>query len=71
MDELPDDREVMKMFYMTKGHLEATIETMRSCYWGYFKRAWYNTEFYRAEEGFDEAYDKAIKERIEKKDGDV
>lgn len=44
------------MFYMTKGHLDATEETIYSCYWGYFKRAWYNEEFYIHGEGFEEAW---------------
>tara|TARA_B100000085_G_scaffold283046_1_gene312840 strand:+ start:696 stop:854 length:159 start_codon:yes stop_codon:yes gene_type:complete len=43
---------------MTKGHLNATEQTIYSCYWGYFKRAWYNEEFYRAEEGFEEEWEK-------------
>ena len=44
------------MFYMTKGHLNTTDDTAYGMYWGYFKRAWYNEEFYRNEEGFEEAW---------------
>tara|TARA_B100001175_G_C19465796_1_gene619023 strand:- start:933 stop:1076 length:144 start_codon:yes stop_codon:yes gene_type:complete len=41
---------------MTKGHFQASEETIYSCYWGYFKRAWHNEEFYTHEEGFEEAW---------------
>ena len=61
MDDLPDDKEVMKMFYMTKGHLNSSIETMRSCYWGYWKRAWHNEEFYNHGQDFEKAYKERMK----------
>ena len=61
MDELPDDKEVMRMFYMTKGHLNSSIETMRSCYWGYWKRAWYNGEFYNHGQDFEKVYKERMK----------
>ena len=57
-DEFPSHKEVYEMFYKTKGHINSTEETIYSCYWGYFKRAWYNEEFYRAGEGFEEEYRK-------------
>tara|TARA_B100001113_G_C21023502_1_gene584607 strand:+ start:128 stop:271 length:144 start_codon:yes stop_codon:yes gene_type:complete len=47
---------------MTKGHLNASDETIRSCYDGYFKRLWYNNEAYIKEEGFEEAYNKKVNE---------
>ena len=55
-DEFPSRKEVYKMFYMTKGHLKATEQTIYSCYWGYFKRAWYNEEFCNHGEGFEQAW---------------
>ena len=61
MDELPDDKEVMRMFYMTKGHLNSSIETMRSCYWGYWKRAWYNEEFYNHGKKNEKVYKERMK----------
>lgn len=52
-----DLKEACRLFWLTKGHLTATPETIFSCYDGYFRRLWYNNE--RAEygmEGFDEAF---------------
>ena len=58
-EDYPSRKEVYKMFYMTKGHLNSTEETIYSCYWSYFKRAWYNEEFYRYDDGrFEEEWDK-------------
>ena len=47
------------MFYMTKGHLNASEETIVACYDGYFKRAWINEEFncVGKDEGFEECYE--------------
>lgn len=52
-------KEKCKMFYMTKGHLNTSKETIINCYDGYFKRAWYNEEFsYRGKDkGFEKAYE--------------
>ena len=57
-DEFPSRKEVYKMFYMTKGHFQATEETIYSCYWGYFRSAWHNEEFYNHGKGFEEAWKK-------------
>ena len=49
-----DFKECCRLFWMTKGHLNASDDTIRSCYDGYFKRLWYNNEAYIKEEGFEE-----------------
>ena len=51
-------KEVYKMFFMIKGHLEVTEETARNCYDGYFRRAWGNHEMVYRPDGFEEAYAK-------------
>lgn len=55
---MPDHKEICRMFYMVKGHLDTTFETMEESYDGYFKRAWGNHEFCYHEEGFEDAYKK-------------
>ena len=58
----PDFKEACRLFYLTKGHLGATPETIFSSYDGYFRRLWGNNE--RAEygmNGFEEAYADKIK----------
>jgi len=52
-------KEKCKMFYMTKGHLNASEETIIACYDGYFRRAWINEEFscVGKDEGFEECYE--------------
>ncbi len=37
---LKDLREEYRIFYMVKGHLDASPETVISCYDSYFKRLW-------------------------------
>ena len=49
-------KEACRLFWMMKGHLNTSEETIRSSYDGYFKRLWYNNEAYIKEEGFEEAY---------------
>tara|TARA_B100000123_G_scaffold272107_1_gene253609 strand:- start:69 stop:257 length:189 start_codon:yes stop_codon:yes gene_type:complete len=49
-------KECCRLFWMVKGHLNTSEETIRSSYNGYFKRLWYNNEAYIKEEGFEEAY---------------
>ena len=51
-------KEACRIFYIVKGHLNATESTILSCYDGYFKRVWYMEESYYREEGFEEAYNK-------------
>tara|TARA_B100000683_G_scaffold249593_1_gene263912 strand:+ start:4033 stop:4221 length:189 start_codon:yes stop_codon:yes gene_type:complete len=49
-------KEACRLFWMTKGHLNTSEQTIRSCYDSYFKRLWYNNEAYIKEEGFEEAF---------------
>ena len=49
-------RDRYRLFWMVKGHLDVSEETIFACYDGYFKRVWYNEESYTHEEGFEEAY---------------
>ena len=49
-------KECCRLFWMVKGHLNTSEETIRSSYNGYFKRLWYNNEAYIKEDGFEEAY---------------
>jgi hypothetical protein len=57
---MPDDniKEAYRIFWMIKGHLGASEETILSCADGYFKRLWCNNEAYLHEEGFEEAWNK-------------
>jgi hypothetical protein len=57
---MPDDniKEAYRIFWMVKGHLAASEETVLSCADGYFKRLWCNNEAYLHEEGFEEAWSK-------------
>ena len=50
-------KDKARAFWMVKGHL-GSKETIESSFNGYFKRLWYNEEAYRAEEGFEEAWEK-------------
>ena len=45
----PTYKECCRLFYMVKGHLNTSPETIRSSYNGYFKRLWYNNEAYTKE----------------------
>ena len=53
-----DHREICRIFYMVKGHLNTSEQTMRESYNGYIKRLWNNDEAYMHEDGFEEAYTK-------------
>ena len=48
------------MFWLTKGHLNTTEETLRSSHDSYFKRLWIagsnGAPLYDYEEGFEEAW---------------
>ena len=61
-------KEKCKIFYMTKGHLNASKETITNCYDAYFKRAWYNEEFscVGKDEGFENAYEEMNNEYMGK-----
>jgi len=50
------EKEAYRLFWMVKGHLNASHETIMSSADGYFKRLWGNHEACYHEEGFEEAY---------------
>ena len=56
----PDLKEMGRLFYIVKGHLNTTEETLRSSYNGYFKRMWIDgsngAPLYDYEKGFEEAW---------------
>jgi hypothetical protein len=57
----PDYKECCRLFWLVKGHLNTSSETLKSSYNSYFKRLWNNNE--RAvygTEGFEEAYKEHI-----------
>jgi len=56
-----EHKEAHRLFWLVKGHLTASEDTILSCTDSYFKRLWGNNE--RAvygEEGFEEAYKKVL-----------
>lgn len=66
----PSHREICRIFYMVKGHLTASEDTMRNCYEGYFKRLWGNHEAVYHEDGFEEAYEKLKMSKIKDSEED-
>lgn len=48
------------MFYIVKGHLNVTAETIEASYNYYFRRMWNNNEAYIHEEGFEEEYNRVF-----------
>ncbi len=57
----PNHKEACRLFWIVKGHLNTSSETIDSCYDGYFKRMWCNLQGESAEDlgyldGFEEAY---------------
>ena len=53
-------KEAHRLFWMVKGHLDASEQTILESAPGYFKRMWNNNEAYLHEEGFVEAYQKLL-----------
>ena len=53
-------KEACRIFWIVKGHLNATESCILDCYDSYFKRVWYMEEAYYREEGFEEAYNKYV-----------
>ena len=51
-----DFKEQCRIFYMVKGHLNSTPETIKKCYESYFKRVWYDEETYYKLDGFEDCY---------------
>ena len=61
----PSFKEACRLFWMVKGHLHTSDETILSSYNSYFKRLWYNEEAYIKEEGFEDAYAKRISDDLD------
>lgn len=55
-----DLKENCRLFYMVKGHLNVSIDTINKSAPGYFARLWNNNEAYLKEEGFQEVFDQFI-----------
>lgn len=49
-------KEACRLFWMVKGHLNASEQTIIDSSRGYFNRLWGNHEACYHEEGFEEAY---------------
>ena len=58
---MKDKKEAYRLFWMVKGHLNASHETIMDSSDGYFKRLWGNHEACYHEEGFEEAYNMLAK----------
>tara|TARA_B100000085_G_scaffold282996_1_gene312691 strand:+ start:4328 stop:4525 length:198 start_codon:yes stop_codon:yes gene_type:complete len=61
-----DLKEAYRLFYMVKGHLDATPETVLASADGYFKRLWYaggnGAPLYDYDEQFEIAWKKKYNE---------
>jgi len=55
---MTNKKEAYRIFWIVKGHFNATEECILSCYDNYFKRVWYNEESYIHSEGFEEEWQK-------------
>ena len=57
-----DKKEAYRLFWLVKGHLNTSEETVMASAEGYFKRLWYDgsngAPLYNYENGFEEAYAK-------------
>lgn len=53
-------KEACRLFYMVKGHLNTSIETILASENNYFKRMWNNNEAYLHEKDFDIHYKEFI-----------
>lgn len=60
----PDLKEASRLFWLVKGHLNTSDETILSSYNGYFKRLWIDgsngAPIADYEEGFEEAWQKRL-----------
>tara|TARA_X000001036_G_scaffold437464_1_gene482851 strand:- start:379 stop:603 length:225 start_codon:yes stop_codon:yes gene_type:complete len=64
-EDNPSHKEACQMFWIVKGHLNSSMDTIYSCYNGYFKRMWCrlqgeSVEFNSTLDGFEEAYKKML-----------
>ena len=55
-----EEKEAYRLFWMVKGHLNTTHETIMQSADGYFRRLWGNHEACYHEDGFEEAYKKVL-----------
>jgi len=57
-----DHKEICRVFYLVKGHLNSSEQTIHDSYNSYIKRLWFDgsngAPLYEYEDGFDEAYAK-------------
>ena len=53
-------KENCRLFYMVKGHLNTSLDTINKCAPGYFKRLWHNEEAYLYETNFERHYKRFI-----------
>tara|TARA_B100001287_G_scaffold12688_1_gene9538 strand:- start:568 stop:768 length:201 start_codon:yes stop_codon:yes gene_type:complete len=66
---MDDFKEACRLFWMVKGHLNTSRETILSSQDSYFKRLWImgsnGAPLYESEEGFEEAYKEYIENENE------
>lgn len=55
-NELKEFKEACRLFWIVKGHLNTSNQTILESYNGYFKRMWGNHEACYHEEGFESAW---------------
>ena len=63
-EEIKNNKEAYRLFWMVKGHLNTTHETVISSQNGYFKRLWVDgsngAPLADYEQGFEEAFQKLL-----------
>tara|TARA_A100001388_G_C28515267_1_gene378295 strand:+ start:227 stop:436 length:210 start_codon:yes stop_codon:yes gene_type:complete len=59
-EDTPNQRDACLIFWLVKGHLNTSLDTVYSSYNGYFKRVWYDEETWYKYDGFEEAYKKML-----------
>ena len=52
------DKDAYRLFWMVKGHINASHSTIMACAPSYFARLWGNHEAYYREDGFEGEYNK-------------
>jgi len=63
-EEIKNNKEAYRLFWLVKGHLNTSHETVISSQNSYFKRLWIagsnGAPLYEYEEGFEEAFQKLL-----------
>lgn len=59
-----DLKDNCKLFYMVKGHLNVSIDTINKSAPGYFIRLWNNNEAQYREHGFEKHFQKFLNDNI-------